>query len=172
MTKQKRSRGALRPSFAPRKTKSSGPNPVGRRRRWYRASISITPGLKKSGRRNADRRVNLPSASADAAARPDLSSLSRVRGGRVGRARLSAFHRGACGSEPTPPLSSRTRFLGLGLLQALPEEGLSRSSELLAGRSWCRPGVFPEPPGDGSDEPPPAGNRTRTGRRRHRAAVL
>src|SRR6476620_6704173 len=112
MTKQKRSRGALRPSFAPRKTKSSGPNPVGRRRRWYRASISITPGLKKSGRRNADRRVNLPSASADAAARPDLSSLYCVRGGREGRARLSAFHRGACGSELTPPLSSSTRFLG------------------------------------------------------------
>jgi hypothetical protein len=30
------------------------------------------------------------------------------------RARLSAFHRGTCGSEPTPPLSSSTRFLGPG----------------------------------------------------------
>jgi hypothetical protein len=82
----------------------------------------------------------------------------RGRGARpAGRARLSAFHRGACGSEPTPPLSSRTRFLGRGRHRALPEAGLSQSSELLADRSWCRPGVFPEPPGDGSDEPPPAG---------------
>ena len=88
-----------------------------------------------------------------------LISFPSPRAGREreGRARLSAFHRGACGSEPTPPLSSRTRFLGLGLLQALPEEGLSQSSELLADRSWCRPGVFPEPPENGSDEPPPAG---------------
>jgi hypothetical protein len=31
------------------------------------------------------------------------------------------------------------------LLQALPEARLSQSSELLADRSWCRPGVFPEP---------------------------
>jgi hypothetical protein len=30
----------------------------------------------------------------------------------AGCARLPAFHCGACGSEPTPPLSSRTRFLG------------------------------------------------------------
>src|SRR5580658_6367618 len=42
----------------------------------------------------------------DAAARFDLFSLPRLRGrGGRGRARLSAFHRGACGSEPTPPLS-------------------------------------------------------------------
>jgi hypothetical protein len=83
--------------------------------------------------------------------------LSAYGEGKEGRARLSAFHRGACSSEPTPPLSPRTRFLGRGRHQALPEAGLSQSSELLADRSWCRPGVFPEPPGDGSDEPPPAG---------------
>src|SRR6476661_149831 len=46
---------------------------------------------------------------------------------------------------------------GTRLLQALAASRLSQSSELLADRSWCRPGVFPEPPGDGSDEPPPAG---------------
>ena len=35
------------------------------------------------------------------------------RGSReASRARLSAFHHGACCSEPTPQLSSRTRFLG------------------------------------------------------------
>ncbi len=144
------------PEFCSTKTKSSGPDRVGRRRRWYRHPSRSHPA-HRSGRRNADRRVNLPAASADAAARPDLSSLSRVRGGREGRARLSAFHRGACGSEPTPPLSSSTRFLGRGRHQALPETGLSQSSELLADRSWCRPGVFPEPPENGSDEPPPAG---------------
>ena len=157
MSKQKRSRGAPRPSFAPRTAKNSGPDPVGWPPAVVPAPSRSRPADKKSGRRNADRRVNLPSASADAAARPDLFPLPGVREGREGRARLSAFHRGACGSEPTPPLSSSTRFLGRGLLQALPEEGLSQSSELLADRSWCRPGVFPEPPGDGSDEPPPAG---------------
>ena len=33
---------------------------------------------------------------------------------RCGRARLSAFHHGTCGGEPTPPLSSRTHFPGPG----------------------------------------------------------
>src|SRR5208283_1833441 len=37
------------------------------------------------------------------------------RGAReASRARLPAFHHGACCSEQTPQLSSRTRFLGLG----------------------------------------------------------
>jgi hypothetical protein len=34
---------------------------------------------------------------------------------------------------------------------------LSQSSDQVADRSSCRPGVFPEPPGSGGDEPPPAG---------------
>ena len=114
--------------------------------------------LRKKGRRNAGRRVSPTSA-------PLTFILPRLRGGQrrgrgarpAGRARLSAFHRGACGSEPTPPFSSSTRFRGRGCHQALPEAGLSQSSELLADRSWCRPGVFPEPPGNGSDEPPSAG---------------
>src|SRR5208282_4383513 len=59
------------------------------------------------------------------------------------RARLTAFHRGTCCSEPTPQLSSRTRFLGRGILQALPEGNLSQSSDKVADRSSCRPGVFP-----------------------------
>ena len=127
----------------------------------------------KSGRRNADRRVSPTSA-------PAIFILPRLRGrtrrGRgarpAGRARLSAFHRGACGSEPTPPLNSSTRFLGCGPHQALPEARLSQSSELLADRSWCRPGVFPEPPENGGDEPPSAGTALAPGRRRHPAAVL
>ena len=154
----KHSRGASAPEFCSTKNESSGPDPVGWRRRWDRLHLDRARLTKKSGRRNAGRRVCPTSA-------PATCILPRVRGrteeGRgarpAGRARLSAFHRGACGSEPTPPLSSSTRFLGRGPHQALPEAGLSQSSELLADRSWCRPGVFPEPPGDGSDEPPSAG---------------
>ena len=122
-------------------------------------SISIAPGSQKNqeGGTPTDAYVQPP--------RPQPASFPACGGGQrrgrgarpAGRARLSAFHRGACGSEPTPPLSSSTRFLGRGPHQALPEAGLSQSSELLADRSWCRPGVFPEPPGDGSDEPPSAG---------------
>jgi hypothetical protein len=53
-----------------------------------------------------------------------------MRRALIGARRLSAFHHGACGSEPTPPLSSRTHFLGRGFLQALPEVVLSQSSDL------------------------------------------
>ena len=77
-----------RPSFAPRKTKSSGRDPVGWRPAVGPASSRSRLVHKKSGRRNADRRVDLPSASTDAAARPDLSSLCRVRRGQ-GRGALA-----------------------------------------------------------------------------------
>jgi hypothetical protein len=46
---------------------------------------------------------------------------------------------------------------GTRLDQALPDFDLSQSSDKVADRSSCRPGVFPEPPGSGGDEPPPAG---------------
>jgi hypothetical protein len=156
MTKQMLSRGAPRPSFASRRTKNPGPIPSDGRRRWYRLHLDRArlTKIRKAKRRQTR---NLPSASTDAAARLISLPSAACGEGREGRARLSAFHRGACGSEPTPPLSSSTRFLGRGRYQALLEAGLSQSSELLADRSWCRPGVFPEPPGDGSDEPPPAG---------------
>jgi hypothetical protein len=116
--------------------------------------------VNKIRRRNADRRVTC---------RPHQRMRSRAE---AQRARLSAFHRGACGSEPTPPLSSRTRFLGRGLLQALPEAHLSQSSDQVAGRSSCRPGVFPKPPGSGGDEPPPAGTALAPSSRRHRLPSL
>src|SRR5208282_2109048 len=42
------------------------------------------------------------------------------RGSReASRARLTAFHHGACCSDRTPQLSSRTRFLGRGAKRAL-----------------------------------------------------
>ena len=36
------------------------------------------------------------------------------------RARLSAFRRGTCGSERTPPLNSSPRFLGPGVIGCYP----------------------------------------------------
>src|SRR5208282_3341171 len=86
------------------------------------------------------------------------------------RARLTAFHRGTCCSEPTPQLSSRTRFLGLGrgarsrwfersraFQRALPAPSCPRPATKSqtghrAGRAFSR-----KPPGSGGDEPPPAG---------------
>jgi hypothetical protein len=143
MSKQKRSRGAPRPSFAPRTAKNSGPDPVGRPPAVVPAPSRSRPADKKSGRRNADRRVNLPSASADAAARPDLFPLPGVREGREGRARLSAFHRGACGSEPTPPLSSSTRSWDAAcfrryLKRACPGPASFSQADHGAGRAFSR----------------------------------
>jgi hypothetical protein len=63
-------------------------------------------GKKKQRRRNAGRREVERAASQTA--RAELRSPSAADAARPsGTARLSAFHRGACGSEPTPPLSSR-----------------------------------------------------------------
>jgi hypothetical protein len=76
---------------------------------------------------------------------------------RCGRARLPAFHHGACCSEPTPQLSSRTRFLGRGIVRCYLTANLSQSSDQVADRSSCRPGVFPKPPGSEGDKPSPAG---------------
>jgi hypothetical protein len=87
------------------------------------------------------------------------------------RARLSAFHHGACCSERTPQLSSRYALPGTWSERTIPmvrktvrcstgvtRSFLSQSSELPrrpvmmpAGRN------FPEPPGSAGDEPPPAG---------------
>ena len=112
----------------------------------------------KSGRRNADRRVCPTSA-------PATFILPRLRGRtEEGTRRASSGTRSPVGVPPRR-LRQRTNAAaqlqhalpGSGRHQALPEAGLSQSSELLADRSWCRPGVFPEPPENGSDEPPSAG---------------
>ena len=142
----KRSRGALAPELRPTKNESSGPDPVG----WPPA---VVPAQSRSRPAQKNQEGGTPT---DAYVQPPhphrvlrlRGEQRRGRGARpAGRARLSAFHRGACGSEPTPPLSSSTRFLGRGRHQALPEARLSQSSEQLADRSWCRPGVCRNRPG-------------------------
>jgi hypothetical protein len=64
---------------------------------------------------------------------------------------------GTCCNEPTPQLSFRTRFLGRGIIRRYLTQNLSQSSDKVADRSLCRPGVFPKPPGSKGDEPSPAG---------------
>jgi hypothetical protein len=154
---RKRSRGALTPEFcSTQHEKLRARSPSDGRRRWYRLHLDRAGRMKiRKAKRRQTR--NLPSASTDAGARRILPPSAACGRGREGRARLSAFHRGTCGNEPTPPLSSSTRFLGCGGHQVLPEARLSQSSELLADRSLCRPGVKPEPPESKSDEPLPAG---------------
>jgi hypothetical protein len=67
------------------------------------------------------------------------------RGARpAGRARLSAFHRGACGGDRTPPLNSSHALPAtvLGRCGRYPLPAVMQCSELLADRSSCRSGVF------------------------------
>src|SRR5208282_3654309 len=58
---------------------------------------------------------------------PRLTGAARAE---ASRARLSAFHHGACCSDRTPQLNSSTRFLGRRRHQVLPASDLSQSSEL------------------------------------------
>ena len=79
---------------------------MARRELGKSASLSTTrhllfSSLCKEGRQNADRRKT--------------NRRAYGRGARhTGRARLSAFRRGSCLGERTPPLSPRPRFLGRG----------------------------------------------------------
>src|SRR5665213_1133073 len=66
--------------------------------------ITIRHGARTDGnerRRNAARRV-VNGRTNGCGAAPTLTLRGRIR---EGAARLTAFHRGTCGSEPTPPLS-------------------------------------------------------------------
>src|SRR5208283_5653783 len=82
------------------------------------------------------------------------------RGAReASRARLSAFHHGACGSDQTPPLSSSYALPGTELGRsgrypppAVPVQRVAPQTGHRAGRAYD-----PEPPGSGGDGPPPAG---------------
>ncbi len=56
-------------------------------------------------------------------------------------------------SERTTPMVRKIARIFAGVTRAF----LSQSSDVVADRSSCRPGVYPEPPGSGGDEPPPAG---------------
>ena len=104
---------------------------------------------------------------------------------RCGRARLSAFHHGACGSDRTPPLSFSSRAsrdsvgahgpdgskdrapFSAGVTRAF----LSQSSEFQpADRSSCRPGVSRRSRPGAEVTSPARGNRSRPARRRHRRA--
>jgi hypothetical protein len=76
------------------------------------------------------------------------------------RARLSAFHRGTCGGDRTPPLNSShalpATVLGRNGRYPLPAvmqcSDLSRRPVIVPAGRFC-----PESPGSGGDEPPPAG---------------
>jgi hypothetical protein len=70
-----------------------------RKRNAGRRSVSC-PARKRRAGRATERRLAPPSA--------------------CGRARLPAFHYGACGSEPTPPLSSRRTSWDAAKRRALP----------------------------------------------------
>jgi hypothetical protein len=87
---------------------------------------------KERGKQNADRRVVQPPHPTGRGARP------------AGRARLSAFHHGACGSDRTPPLSFSHALPATGLRRSgrYPLPAVMQCSELLADRSSCRPGVL------------------------------
>jgi hypothetical protein len=88
---------------------------------------------EKIRRQNADRRV----------------FNGRISGcgarSKAERARLSAFHRGTCGGDRTPPLNSSYALPGtvLGRNGRYPLPAVIQYSELLADRSSCRPGVLP-----------------------------
>jgi len=117
-----------------------GPATLGRTR-WFNPGYEIQINKKEAERRQAHVfRWSAPQTSLRSLRKPSASGAARAL---TRRARLTAFHRGTCCSEPTPQLSSRTRFLGRGILQALPEGDLSQSSDKVADRSSCRPGVFP-----------------------------
>jgi len=81
------------------------------------------------------------------------------------RARLSAFHHGACCGERTPQLSFSRALPGTGLGRSgcypLPA-AIQYSEALLADRSYCRPGALPKPPGSAADEACARGNRSRS----------
>ena len=110
-------------------------------------STSFNPGykLQTKRKRNAGRRIS-----------PNLRAL---------RARLARSV--ARSPDGVPPRRLLQRPNATAQLQnALPGTGLNSGrypplpvpvQRLVADRSSCRPGVFPEPPGSGGDEPPPAG---------------
>ncbi len=101
------------------------------------------------------------------------SSAPYGRGSReASRARLSAFHHGACCSDRTPQLSSSYALPGTGSERTTPM--VRKIVRLFRGRYPHLPvpvqrvftrrpvivpagRILPKPPGSGGDEPPPAG---------------
>jgi hypothetical protein len=119
------------PRFA-RYASSSGPPPPLTRGGWRERSgsrdahrVRVLPSHSKKEKRTSMHQTSLTERT------EDRFFFRPVRGGRTptdadptsalsrgarpaGRARLSAFHRGSCLGDRTPPLSPRPRFLGLG----------------------------------------------------------
>jgi hypothetical protein len=93
--------------------KAPDPIPPDSRRRWYRLHLDRA---RLTNNQEGETPTDAYSFRPHLRMRPRaLISLALRRAGSAGgRARLSAFHRGACDSEPTPPFSSSTRFLGRG----------------------------------------------------------
>jgi hypothetical protein len=90
----------------------------------------------------------------------------------TGAAHLPAFRRGTCGGEPTPPLSSRCTSGDAAKRRPLSVPAYPRPAIAVAGRSLCRPGILPKPPGNGLCRPV-RGNRLPLRRRKHpRAGAL
>ncbi len=105
------------------------------------AALAVT---KEKRKQNADSRVILPSASRDAARALCLFPSPNVRG-RVGsgRARLSAFHHGACCGERTPQLNSRYALPGTWSGRTIPNVRTTwferpRAVQRLIRKSGCR----------------------------------
>ncbi len=109
-----RSRGAFASESRSTNHEKTGPDPVSDRRRWYRLHLDRARLTKnQEGETPTDAYSFSPHQRMRPRALISFASPACGRGSE-GRARLSAFHRGACGSEPTPPLNSSTRFLGRG----------------------------------------------------------
>ena len=149
-----------------------------RRSRFCSASLraALRPGnALKKGKRNAERRC------------PTTAVPRGTARALRGRARLSAFHHGTCGSDRTPPLSS-SHATSQDLFGA--PAPMVRKTERIATHFYAEPAdrlpcvtrghyprlkvpvqrdctrrpvmmpdgrVLPKPPGSGGDEPPPAG---------------
>jgi hypothetical protein len=150
------------PRFA-RFASSSGPPPPlsrGRMKQQLRQSPSLLRhfhSLKKS--KEAERRQT---RSPRAVPRERMSPLARASGparAEAQRARLSAFHRGACCSERTPQLNSSDALpvTVLGRSGRYPLPAVLQCSDVSrTGRSAGR-ASDPEPPGSAADEAAPAG---------------
>ena len=96
--------------------------------RWVSFHSTRATNTQIKRKQNAARRM-----SSDSGAAPYGRGSRRTR-----RARLTAFHRGTCGREPTPPLSSRTRFLERG--QTV---GVTRLPPIPVQRQSRRPVIMP-----------------------------
>jgi hypothetical protein len=160
-----------RPSFCStnnEKPKTPDPIPSDDRRRWYRLHLdrtrtttnqegetptdacSFRPHLRMRPRAL----ISFSSACGEAGrARSPVGVPPRRLRQRTNAAAQLQHALPGTRSGRTIPMVRKTVRCFAGVTRAV----LSQSSELLADRSSCRPGVKPEPPESASDEPPPAG---------------